>query len=384
MAGLQAQVEALRQQVAELQAQLQAQLQFHERHVNDQRLLEAILDYMPAGVYVAEVPSCRPVLINRFNREQLRIADIPNVSKENISIVYSVYVAGTDQFYPTERLPIVRAMSGEVCRADDIEIRFSDGTSSYLEVTGAPLYDAQGKVTNSIAITRDITESFLAKEELRKGQDFLRGLIQVQERDRQLLAYEIHDGLVQYLTAAVWSLEAVCVTESLPANAAAMLTKTRTLLRNAMGDARRVLSGLRPPVLDEHGILAAIDYLTAESEIPGQLAVEAHYDVPFERLHPAMENAIFRIVQESLSNIRKHSGATRAVVRLVQTDGELELTVTDDGAGYHFTNVPHDGIGLQGIRKRAELLGGTFAIASVEPHGAQVRVRLPLMLPDSA
>lgn len=384
MDPLQAQIADLERQVQQLQVTISNLQKSEAHHAQQQRLFEAILEYMPAGVFVAEVPSGRPVLANRFNREQLRRPQIPNVPKEELASEYSVFIADTDHVYPIEQMPIVRAMTGVVCHADDMELRFPEGNSLFLEVVGAPLYDANGNITNTIAITRDITDAHIAKVQLRKEQKFLRGLIQVQERDRQLLAYEIHDGLVQYLTAAVWNLEALAAKEPLPGNAKQMLAKTQSLLRNAMADARRVLSGLRPPVLDEHGIIAALDYLVAENQIAGQLTVEGNYEVTFRRLHPVLENAIFRIVQESLSNVRKHSGAQHARVSLRERDNQLELTVTDDGKGFYPAEVPETRFGLQGIGKRAELLGGCFEIKSVSPHGVEICVHLPKIVPDAA
>jgi signal transduction histidine kinase len=384
MDPLQAQVADFERQVQQLQETIAVLRKSEARHVQQQRLFEAILEYMPAGVFVADVPSGRPVLANRFNREQLRRPQIPNIPKEELASEYSVFIADTDRVYPVEQMPIVRAMTGVVCHVDDMELRFPEGNSLFLEVVGAPLYDANGKITNTIAITRDITDAHIAKGQLKNEKKFLRGLIQVQERDRQLLAYEIHDGLVQYLTAAVWNLEALGAKEPLPENAQQMLAKTQSLLRNAMADARRVLSGLRPPVLDEHGIIAALDYLVAENQIAGQLIVEGNYEVTFRRLHPVLENAIFRIVQESLSNVRKHSGAGNARVLLRERDDQLELTVTDDGKGFNPADVPETRFGLQGISKRAELLGGCFKIKSVSPHGTEVCVRLPKIVPDAA
>ena len=276
-------------------------------------LLQAILDCMPAGVFVVHCPSGRPVLVNQFSRKLLQKPDIRVVQPDKISEEYSAYIAGTDELYPTERLPIVRAMSGETSFVDDIELKFDDGTRTLIQVNGAPIFDASGEITMSVAITQDITDRRSAEEKVQSEQEFLRMLIRAHERDRQLMSYEIHDGLVQYITATVWHLDSVVDNAELDAQSKATLVRSQQLLRKSIVEARRVLSGLRPPVLDEQGIVVAIDYLVAENSEPGKLEIEIEHEVQFSRLEPLLEGAIFRIVQESLNNIRKHSGALRHV-----------------------------------------------------------------------
>ena len=343
------------------------------------RLLQTILDHMPAGVFVADAPSCRPVLINQFARGLVEKSEIHAVPQENLSVEYRTYVAGTDEHYPYQRLPIVRALSGEESSVDDVELRFDDGSRKLLQIYGAPIYDAHGNITMSVAVTQDITAHKLAEANLRAEQDFLRVLIKAHERDRQLMSYEIHDGLVQYITAAVWHLDSVCEKASLDAESRETLAKSQSLLRQAITDARRVLSGLRPPVLDEQGIVIALDYLAAESIVPGTLDITVVKDVRFTRLEPLLEGTIFRIVQESLNNVRKHSQARHAQVSLTQIADRIELKIEDDGRGFKVDNVPRERFGLLGIRKRAELIGGAARIESANGQGTRVIVDLPLL-----
>jgi PAS domain S-box-containing protein len=345
------------------------------------RMLQAILDYMPAGVFVIDVPSGKKILTNQKSLEILRRDPDVDIYTAELANVYSAYVHGTEQLYPIERMPIVRAMTGEISSVDDIEIHHADGTRTLLHVVGAPIYDSTGRIVLSVAITQDITARKQAEDTLHKEQEFLRGLIKSNERDRQLMAYEIHDGLVQYITGAVWQLEALEQDTSVSATIRATLSYTQQLLRHAIVDGRRVLSGLRPPVLDEHGILAAIDYLAAEHQhaSTNKLTVETSHEVPFQRLEPLLEGAIFRIVQEALHNVRKHSEATRASVRLEQHDERIRVSVVDNGRGFLVDQVPSDRFGLQGIRKRAELLGGLATIVSTPGKGTSIDVDLPLL-----
>ncbi len=235
--------------------------------------------------------------------------------------------------------------------------------------TGAPLCLA--------TITRDITERARYENDLRREQELLRRLLDIQERERQLVAYEIHDGIVQEMTASLMHLDAYRHRTE-PNNGEAEFDRARKLLRMAVDEARRLISGLRPPVLDELGIVAAIEYLINETR-PDIPAIQYEHNLTVDRLAPPLESAVFRIVQEALANIRKHSGSKSASVKLTQHDGRLLLEVRDAGQGFNPEQVSGERFGLQGIRQRARLLGSTAEIISRPGEGATVRVDLPLI-----
>jgi signal transduction histidine kinase len=134
---------------------------------------------------------------------------------------------------------------------------------------------------------------------------------------------------------------------------------------------------LRPPVLDEYGIVAAIEYLIQEHRdaLPH---VDFQHETHFARLPPPLENAVFRVAQEALANVRRHSGCQRAHVQLTQLPGRLRLEVTDRGIGFHPELVSQDRFGVKGIRERARLLGGHAIIDSAPGKGTRVSVEFPL------
>jgi signal transduction histidine kinase len=214
-------------------------------------------------------------------------------------------------------------------------------------------------------------------------KDFLRKLIRTHETERQLMAYEVHDGVVQYITAALLQLESIDLARLSPQESQALLDKATTLLRSAIADARRVLSGLRPPILDEQGITAAIAYLIEEICRPGGIEVEFSSDLPPERLDPLVEGTLFRIAQESLNNILRHSGASRAQIELRLNTDRVQLLVHDSGRGFDPDLVSDDHFGLAGIRKRAELAGGHAETQSAPGQGTTVSVELPHTLPSA-
>lgn len=209
------------------------------------------------------------------------------------------------------------------------------------------------------------------------GEQMLRALLDRQERERQLFAYEIHDGLAQYLSAAIMHLETY--EAGLPGGVGSdgRINEVLRLLREATAEARHLIAGLRPPALDELGLIEAIQTLVADArlEIP-RLAFES--DLAGERLPADLETTLFRIAQESLTNIRRHAGASQATISLSREPaGGIGLRITDDGRGFDPTAVPPGNFGLEGIRQRAGLLGGVATVTSSPGRGTAIEVRLP-------
>ena len=155
------------------------------------------------------------------------------------------------------------------------------------------------------------------------------------------------------------------------------------LLRAAADEARRLIGGLRPPALDELGIIDAVETLVADARTE-VARVEFTHHLPAPRLPPDVETTIFRIVQESLSNVRQHAHAATASVRLEQHgDNAVRIVVQDDGVGFDSAAVADDRFGIEGIRQRAWLLGGEPLIASSPGRGTTVTVTLPIEPKDS-
>jgi len=215
-----------------------------------------------------------------------------------------------------------------------------------------------------------------AEQALRDEQQLLQSTLEQHENDRKLLAYEIHDGLAQYLTAAIMHLSAVSSGGN--PKQATQLELVRQMIRRSLDEARRLISGLRPPILDEAGIIAALEYLVEERE-PVIGCIHFKHDVHFERLTPLLESAIYRISQEALNNVIKHSGAKEVFLELVQESPEqLRLSVRDRGRGFDPTQVTEKSYGLRGVRERALILGGKADVITAPGEGTEVRVRLPI------
>lgn len=216
-----------------------------------------------------------------------------------------------------------------------------------------------------------------AEEALRAEQQFLLHLFRAQEYERKLTAYELHDGIAQYAAGAIMHLESYLHTlgqQPTPSE----LEITREILHRALDESRRLINGLRPPILDEGGLVMAIEHLAEERAQQG-MHISFDHSTPFQRLAPALEVAIFRIAQEALTNATKHSGSPTVEIALNQQADRVRLTVRDHGSGFTTARPSDDALGLRGIRERVRLLGGTVAIDSQPGKGSCVSADLPVM-----
>lgn len=207
-----------------------------------------------------------------------------------------------------------------------------------------------------------------------------RRAIRAAEGERRRWARELHDETLQELAALRLSLSLGQRADS--------VEELRAGMQRAMGDLderigalRALIADLRPPALDELGVASAIEGLVRRVESRG-LAIDVSLDLAYERgdartRHTAeLEDAIYRLVQEALTNVVKHADASAARVRLYEDAGHVELEVSDDGRGF-ITDDAGQGYGLLGMRERVELLGGTLDVGAGPAGGTRVRVRLP-------
>ncbi len=203
--------------------------------------------------------------------------------------------------------------------------------------------------------------------------------LDLHERDRQLIAFEIHDGIVQDMTAALMFVE------SAGSQATFATPEMREkhdrgvhVLQAAVHEARRLISGLIPVELDACGLAASIERLVEKSRADHGMQVEFRSELGVSHLAPAIELIVLRIVQEALNNVWKHSQTLRAEVLLTQRDDELEVSITDWGTGFSLSDTPTSRYGLAGIRQRAQLIGASATIVSQPGRGTRVSLRLAL------
>jgi PAS domain S-box-containing protein len=247
-----------------------------------------------------------------------------------------------------------------------------DRLGGYFLVTATPLRDESGQIVGGVHVARDITEQ-------KKAQETLRHLLESSDHERHLVSCEIHDGLAQQLAGAIMQFEAYhCLTEKSPARAAKVLALGIQLVREASAEARRLIGGLRPPQLNEGGVLVAVEKLVKECNRREKVKIEFSCNVRRLKLAPMLENTIFRIVQECVTNACRHSKSKKVKVEFTQRDDQLRIKVRDWGVGFKVNRVDKGHFGLEGIQERAKLFGGRAVIKSGLRKGTDVVVELPL------
>jgi len=217
-------------------------------------------------------------------------------------------------------------------------------------------------------------------EELQAECRRLTDALALAERDRQLLGYEIHDGVVQDLTAAAMLLEgagrqATFASPEIRENYDGGLR----LLHEAIAEARQLIRGVATAVeLDVRGFVPTVSRLVEKFRTDHGLPVHLEAEIGDVFLPPSAQHLLLRIVQESLHNVAKHARASEVEVRLARSGDQLELTVADNGIGFEPTHVPAGHFGLESIRARARLLGADLLFDTAPQHGTRVIVRLTL------
>jgi len=212
-------------------------------------------------------------------------------------------------------------------------------------------------------------------------QTLVEQLITAQEEERRIVAYDLHDGLVQRLVGARLQLmNFLSMYTPSCAESQVALDKAVHHLTTAIVEARRVIEGLRPGLLDDLGLVPALEYYA--QELGADAGWEVHLDVPLEfpRLPSIVEVTAFRIAQEALNNVRKYANAKRVWITARLEDGWLELSIRDDGSGFDVEQTQESGhvFGILGMQERAHLLGGECEIHSAPGQGTTVTVRLPV------
>ena len=240
--------------------------------------------------------------------------------------------------------------------------------------------DEAGAVLGFVSVITDITERKAAEEKLAAERRLLKKLLNLQEQERKLMAYEIHDGMVQDVVATKMLFEGIVhdsENETLPQNG--QIDQIKELLDKAISEGRRLIRELRPMILDEAGIVEAIKHLIASEYSDSSLQVELLLPLKLDRLDAMLEGTVFRIVQEALTNVKRYSKSATAVVKLVQRDQQVVLEIRDQGVGFEPDKVSEEHFGLQGILERARLFGGHATIESAPGQGCCIMVELPVV-----
>ncbi|MFC1826533.1 PAS domain S-box protein [Thermodesulfobacteriota bacterium] len=357
-------VEALRQAKEELSSyskDLEKQVSIRTREITN------ILKYTPDVVYVKDRKG-RYILVNSRFEELFGISNEEVRGKTDYEIVLKDIA---DEYRKNDLQVLQESKSMQV----EERVEHNSEIHTYLSVK-FPVYDEAGAVNGVCGISTDITAVKKAQDQLRR----LSGRIMAsQEKERTAIARELHDELGQVLTAlrmdAVWMQERLKERE--PGIAERALTMCG-LIDKTINDVRSIAIRLRPGVLDDLGLVDALEWLTSDFENrSGITCVFEHENVA--ALNETVSTAAYRICQEAMTNVARYAAATRVSVVLRAEKNILSLSVRDDGKGFDTSRLTEsEGIGIAGMRERATLAGGNLEVMSEQGKGCHVQFRVPI------
>lgn len=354
-------LERAKEELSRYSRGLERQVHLRTREISD------ILKYTPAIVYFKDRRG-RYLLVNSRYEQLFGVKNEEvrgRTDEEVLPAKVAVQFRHHDSVVLTER------------RSQQVEERIlhRDGIHTYLSVK-FPVYDESGEPRGMCSIATDITVAKKAQDQLRRLSG---NILANQEKERAAIARELHDELGQVLTAlrmdAVWLQEHF---KACDARAAERALTMSHLIDKTIADVRNLAFRLRPGILDDLGLVEALELFTTDFEKrTGITCAFEHGSIP--ACSETVSTAAYRIVQEALTNVARYAAAGHVDVRLELTTGVLNLVVTDDGRGFNTAALgENEGLGLAGMHERAILAGGRLDIVTAPGKGTRVSLDVPL------
>jgi len=289
-------------------------------------------------------------------------------------------------FLPEEGLEIAREIRGKLIRGEAIDRSYEqrvirkDGTDAFLQLSSS-LIRSDGKPIGFQHIARDFTQEKRMRENLHY---VLEQTTRAQEEERKRISRELHDDTIQSLVVLSRQLDTLASSEKgMSGEDRQHLENLWQQTNNIIQGVRRLSQDLRPAALDRLGLLSALEWLASDIEQFSKIVTKVNVVGELRRLPEEIELVLFRIAQEALRNIWRHSQASRAEITLEFKPTKTRMTISDNGKGFHLPStmgdLARDGkLGLAGMQERAQLLGGTLKVESRQPEGSKIIVDLPV------
>lgn len=389
------------------EARADAEKRAHEAE-GRQAILEALLEHIPVGIVLVNSPELKVQALSRYAVDMVGLAGWKQKGARQLTdldlSVADLWSDGSGLLKPIRDA----ALRGRIASNQEHAVKVRGEDNVPVLVNAGPISDSSGKVTGAVAAWRDISELKRIQEELRMARDNLElrvqqrtrelaetftelresreelkllasQLLSAQEDERKRIAREIHDSIGSSLSAVKFCVEnaAVRLTEN-PEVRESFMTLSRAM-EQAIDESRRIMSDLRPSLLDDFGIIATIGWFCRRFEsIYADIPVEKNIRLEESQVPENLKIIIFRIIQEAMNNAAKHSRAGKISVDLSSEDGCIALRVSDDGVGFDRAAASKGQgakFGLTSMRERAELSGGEFEIESIREIGTTISVR---------
>ncbi|HZM36820.1 MAG TPA: PAS domain-containing protein [Burkholderiales bacterium] len=300
------------------------------------------------------------------------------------------FEAYLERVHPADRGRVSETVAGALI--DGLPFSFEervlrpDGSARNLRSHGRVLKDAQGRPVKLFGACLDVTEQKESEAQLRAAAESLqrlsRRLVEAEEAERRRIARELHDRVGQNLSALNINLDIVLgqLGEKAPQELRVRLRDSLALVDGTLQTIENVMADLRPPLLDEYGLGAALGWHADELMRRTELRVQLDDGVKerIRELRPEAAIVLFRVAQEALANVSRHAEASTARIALRIADDAFVLRIQDDGRGFDPAAASATRLGMKSMRERAEAGGGTLSVSSAPGQGTIVEVRLPL------
>jgi two-component system, NarL family, sensor histidine kinase UhpB len=330
-----------------------------------ERRMRAVFELSPTAIWI-----CEDDLLTYANRAALRMFDADSVGALIGQRVWTLLDA--DSHAPL-RQEILRTLAGQTVGAIvGARLTRPDGAARDIEIALAALPD-HGKRTVQMVVS-DVTER---RREAAGLRELSASVVEAREEERRRIARELHDELGQRLTALKIDLATLAAQAQL-CHDDPRVAGMQAMLDDTLASVRRIASDLRPLMLDDLGLNAAIEWLARDAS--RRMGIPVHTRLPLDEpvVDQRVATALYRMVQEALTNVARHSQAQSVEVALQAQERQLVLTVADDGVGLPEQALQRAGsFGLMGLRERAHGLGGTIDVGPRHGGGTRLTVRLP-------
>jgi signal transduction histidine kinase len=351
-----------------------------------ERLLRLVLDAIPVGVALVDVSG--DIVLSNPASQRIWSGSIRS-GRERYAQTKAWWHATGRRVAPGEWASVRAVVAGETSVNEVVDIEAFDGTRKVIQNSAVPIRDVDERVTGAVVVNEDISARTTAERQLKGSYDQMRALtghlLRAQDDERRRIARMLHETTAQDLAALKMLLARVDRTaDRLSDSERSALTESMSLAEQSMTAIRTLSYLLHPPFLDETGLLSALRWYAAGFAERSGIRLELDLPEHLERLRLETETALFRIVQESLTNIHRHAESETAHIRLHRDAGTLVLEIEDRGHGIPTASLMGIasgrglvGVGIAGMSERIEQLGGHLEIESGD-HGTIVRVRLAL------
>lgn len=371
-------------------------------------ILDALLEHIPEGIAIVDSPDLKIQALSRY------VLEMEGLSREQME-GYSLSENQWRCLHPenerpddSRELPLVRAaLKGQVVSNEEWLITSEEGKRFPVLYSAGPIRDSFGNVTGAVGAWRDISELKKIQSELQQARNDLElrvyqrtlelaetmeslkesenqlkalaaQLLRAQEDERKRIAREMHDSIGSSLSAVKFCIENAVQQIKKGLGGVEMLSQLPSIVEHAIEESRRIMTDLRPSILDDLGIVVTIGWFCRRYQtLYSDISVEEVVQIEESEIPEHLKIIIFRIIQEAMNNAAKYSSAEKIELRLFKRDTQIELRIEDNGVGFDLCAAvtrcdPSGGLGLTSMKERAELSGGKFEIRSAPGTGTRI------------